>query len=234
MAAKTKIISLMVITVIVILLLPLAYPTASAQAPTLFQAGDPFTIPDSNATIKFARNGNYTSAVLENGAWHFTHIKMNRGTLENLTISAQNTNVTVSSFSGGLAFNGTVPSYRFSCNVTGAGTFNVKFLTNITVTETTRTDWYVTTGTGTDINFYSAGKNWNFAPDDSVAINGLTGVVGITYYATSEYGRNLTRSQSFFDQHSVVIVTAIILGLTVAAVAVVKVRQNKKQPEELR
>lgn len=234
MASKTKISSIIVIAATLILLLPLAYPPVSGQSLTTFQAGDQFIIPDSNAIISFYRSGNYTSAVLENGAWHFTHLKMWRGTSENFTISAKNTNVTVFSFSSGYAFNGTVPSYRLSCNVTGAGTFSVKFASNITITKATVTDWYVTTGTGTAVSFFAVGEGWNFAPDGSVVINGLTGTVGITYFAISEYGRNLTKGMSFFDLHSVVIVTAVILGLTVAAVVVVKVRQNKKQPEELR
>jgi hypothetical protein len=197
---------------------------------TGFQAGEQFVIPDSNSTISFARDGNYTGANLENGGWHFTHLRLRNFTLEDFTISAKNTNVVVLNFTRGFGFSSRIPNFRLTFNVSGSGTYSVNFSPSMNVTESNGyVDWLVFTGTGTGVIFMSLGKEWNFAPDGTIVINGITGNVTISYYGLSQYTRNLTAGLSFYEQHSVVIVVAsIVCGAVVVTVVMAKLRQRRE------
>jgi hypothetical protein len=233
MAAKTKVSFAIVVAVVLALMLSTTCPAASAQTATVFHAGDPFVIRDTNGTITFSRSGNYTAATLESGAWHFTHLRLGSIILENFSISAENTNVNVFSFTNNFGFNTTFRSFSLTCNVTGAGKFTVDFGKNLTKS-TTALDWFVVTRTGSHVDFLGIGHGWSFNPDGTITVKGVTGNMSISLYGNSP--QNLPTG-SFYDQHSVAITAAVVLIATVSiAVVVTRLQPNKahaKQAEGL-
>ena len=194
-----------------------------------FKAGDKFVIPESNGVISFASSGNYSQATLENGAWHFINLRLNRSSLlANFTVSARNTNVTIISYT---SRNGTYPSIALRFSLSGEGTFNVNFGRQMNMTRTSEiVDWFVSSN-GLVMGL---GDRWNLLPNGTVAIHGITGTATISYTSTYENVQARVANLSFYDQHSVVIVTAAMAGLTlVVAVAIkVKLRQSEEKQAE--
>jgi hypothetical protein len=221
----------LVISILLVLTLTLLFPNVCAQNVTTFSPGTAFPIAENNAAIKFATNGSYTDTQLENGAWHFTNLRLYPArSPANLTISAQNTTVTLFTytFTNTTILNLPYARLALRCNATGEGVFNINFERNISTSDlSVIVDWYVSSN-GV---IYGRGHRWNFLPDGTVAIQGLTGNVTISYSPTYENVQNRVANASFYDQHSVLFVTAAMVGLTVViAVAVkVKLRQNEEK-----
>ena len=69
-------------------------------------------------------------------------------------------------------------------------------------------------------SFLAEGDGWRLLPDDSVVVNGLTGNISVTHYFSVPSDSNLP----FYQQHSIVIVTAIVLSVVVAMAAVIRVK----------
>ena len=189
-----------------------ACPNTLAQAKTTFTPEDNYAIPGYNAVINFAVNGTYAKATLENDTWAFSDLQLNNSqALENLRISAQSSNLTISSFR---ITNTTYWSARLRYTVEGQGkeTINLGLVPK-------QYEWTVVSN-GV---YLEKGDRWAITPDATLTIKGATNNVTITCYDfvdSLRSGGNGTNI-SFYQQHSVVVIATvaaailIILGITV-------------------
>ena len=69
--------------------------------------------------------------------------------------------------------------------------------------------------------FLAEGDGWNLLPGDSVVVYGLTGNISVTHFGfLVPDDSNLPFSQ----QHSIIIITAIVFAVTVAIAVVIRFR----------
>ena len=203
------------------LVLPWICFTAKAQTDTTFTPTDKFNIPANNSTINFATWGTYVRASLENDTWNFVDLRLNNSDgweKQTLRVSAQDSNVTILSYSSPHTTFGTT---RLGYIVTGQGTQTFKFGLN-----PKRGEWNVT------FNGKSMGKNdgWCVSPDARVlTITGATSYVTISHSGLPDsFGDNGNSSnQPIYQQHSVVIITAVAVTITVFLTAAIR-RKNKE------
>ncbi|MGE5532725.1 MAG: hypothetical protein ACM3UN_00085 [Bacillota bacterium] len=202
------------------ILLILAFPSlcfyASAEAVTTFTPKDEFRIPELNGSINFYLNGSYSSAILENSTWAFNDLSLNNSQpLGNLKISVENSNITVWSFRTHLIF---ARSAQIRYNVQGIGNQTINLGINSTQ-PTHPSEWTVTVPSATVPRtvFLAEGDHWNLLPDNSVVVYGLTGNVTVTHYG---FNIPTTSNLPFYQQHSIIITTAVLL-LVILAVALV-------------
>jgi hypothetical protein len=192
---------------------------AQAQADTTFSPTGEFGIPAYNGTISFATGGSYTRASLENGTWNFVNLSLNdSGTLESFKVSAQDSNVTVTSYR---AVNVTGGGERLSYTVVGRGkqTFNLGL-------SATGGEWDVVFNNV----FIAKNDGWSISPDATLTITGATSNVTILYLVfPNELGGNgNSPNQSIYQQHSVFIITAAAVLVAVASAVIIKRRNQSK------
>jgi hypothetical protein len=213
---------------VVVLILSWVFPIGLAQTDVNFTSSDKFDIPASNGTITFAANGSYAWAGLENGVWRYMNLRINSSQpLENLEVSAQDSNVTIVSYRAG---NTTLSSARLRVVVEGRGkqTFNI----GIDVRQgewSGHPDWSVI------VNGVWVGERdvWSIAPDGTLTIAGVDGNVSIVHYGFLEaMGSENSANQTFYQKHSVAIITAVVVAITVTVAIAIGVR-NKKHLENV-
>ena len=94
-----------------VMISPWASLSVSGVGTTNFSPIDTFLIPENNSTISFAYNGSYETAALVNSSWFFTNLQLTPSNLTsnddplsdspnngNLSITAQDSNITITSF----------------------------------------------------------------------------------------------------------------------------------------
>lgn len=209
---------------VIILVLALSYfcPNLEAQAITTFTPQDKFSIPALNGTITFAVNGSCSSAALQNQTWSFTNLRLrNSQTLGNLKISVENSNMTIYSYRSTFFNTGAT----LSCIVQGIGRQTINFGLN-TSRITDASEWTVTIpgDTGNTI-FLAEGEGWALMHDNTMVLTGLTGNLSITHYSGFTVPNN--SNQPFFEQHSIIIVTAALVVITVAVAVAVKLKVRR-------
>lgn len=211
--------------ILIMLIFPSALPSAGAQTSTAFTSSDKFSIPAYNGTISFAVNGTYSKATLQNDSWTFVNLRLSRSLpLQNFTVSAQNCNITIISYS---SFNTTRQTLRLIYSVEGVGRQVFNFGVRGQAGQFAGVDWSVIVG---DNVFLAEGENWNISPDGTLTVDGATGFVNVVHWGF--YSNNLSSSNlPFYEQHSVAIATAITLALIVAVAVVFKLKIHEP-PEE--
>lgn len=189
-----------------------------AQTETTFTPKDNFNIPTQNSTINFASKGTYATAKLEKNTWNFTGLKLSSLPPQdkpNLKISSKDSNLTITLFQ---KFNTSTGGARLRYNVTGQGkqTFNLGILANYG-------EWTVT------FNGVYVAKNdkWNISPDGTITVTGATSLTNITItcYGLPPSLRDLS-NQPFYQQHSVAILTAITMTITIIAAATITIKRK--------
>ncbi len=193
---------------------------AQAQTDTAFTSTSKFDIPTHNSTISFAVNGTFAKTSLENGTWTFTGLRLSnlpRQEKQNLTVSAQDSNVTITLFQ---KFNTTTGGARLRYVVSGQGKqiFNLGVLPK-------EGEWSVT------FNGVFMAKNdvWGISPDGTVTVAGATSLtnVTITCYGVPPSLRD-SSNQPFYQQRSVVIVTAIAVAITVILAVAIRIKRKER------
>jgi hypothetical protein len=208
-------------TVIAIILAQLT-PIAQTQSATPFTTADKFAIPQLNGSISFAFNGTYTSATLQNDAWFFKDLTVNNTlVLGNLTISTQNSNVTIYSFYSdalSVIFN-RFGYLRYWADGEGTQTVNLNLNTT---RQTDPSEWGITNPSGV---FLTEGHEWRLLPDNAVMVLGRTGNITVSHYS---FNTPEDSNQPFYIQHSVAFITIGVVAATVAAAALIsfKTRRN--------
>jgi hypothetical protein len=218
-----KICSFIVLTFIFLLVL-VSFPAVHGQTSTNFTSKDTFSIPSSNAQIGFTVNGTYSSATLNGNVWTFTNLHLNRSsTLGILKISADNSDVKIQSYT---YQNGTnIPNERLRYIVVGEGKVTVN-LGQSNAGQYGGSDWYVTKAGRGQTTFYAVGRDYVLGNDGTLTINGITGNVTITHNFLERASGN-NSNLPFYQQHSVIIVTAIVVVVTFAFVMVIWLKNNR-------
>jgi hypothetical protein len=195
----------------------------NAQTAIAFTQTDQFRISENNSTINFAPGGTYTQATLQNGSWIFLNLHLNNSgnndTLESFKVSAKDSNMTITSCQ---KFSGTTTAgERLRYTVIGHGEQAFNFGIDLKSGE-----WSVVlNGRQT---FISEKENWHITPDGTITVTGATVNATISYYILPPgFGSVDTSNQTFYEQHSVAIVTGASVAF--ALVLVVLIRQTNQR-----
>lgn len=197
-----------------------------AQTQTAFTAADKFSISQCNSSIRFALNGSYSTATLENGFWTFKNLTLFSQNLSflglnatqgsgELKISAKNSNVTVWTY---ISVNYSFPVDLLSYYAEGTGNQTVNL--GLNSSRSSSDEWSVIVA---DSVFLPLGQNWRLLPDDSILVWGQTGNVTVAHFTFNNEYKNL----SFFLQHYVGIFTILLLAFVILVAAVIRVRARK-------
>jgi hypothetical protein len=194
---------------------------AQAQTDTTLKPTDKFGIPEYNSSISFATSGNYERASLENGTWNFVNLRLNNSQLlEKLTlrVSAQDSNVTIRSYQTSNTTSGWRVRLRYIVTGRGSQTFNFGL-------DPIGGEWDVI------FNGVYKGENdgWRVSPDGTLVITAATANVTIAYYGSPDsLGDNGNSSnQPVYQQHSVAIITAVAVAITVILTIAIRRKNNE-------
>ena len=178
-----------------------------------------FTIPELNGTISFAVNGSCSAATLENGTWTFTDLRLNASQSSgNLRVSAENSKVTVTSYRAFNSSSGRSALLRYTVEGQGKQTINLGLNSS---QPSSASEWSVIVPNSV---FLAEGEGWNLLPDDTVVVTGATSNVTLVHYGFRvPYESDLP----FYLQHSIAIITAIVLAITVTIAIIIKIKMRK-------
>jgi len=194
-----------------------------SQYTMLFSTTDRFNIPALNGSIRFAHNGSYSSATMENSTWIFKDLRfnnvMNNSALGNLQISVQDSNITIFSFYSSNNISMTRQNVRYFAE--GAGTQVVYLGINKT---THYSEWWVTFNAPTSI-FLAQGREWQLFPNNTVIVHGQTGNISITH---SNFGTSEDSNLPFYQRHSITIITAVLFAATITIASILRLKVKKK------
>jgi hypothetical protein len=195
---------------------------AQAQNSVSFSPSDSFSISQLNGSVRFAVNGSYSSAQLENDSWVFHDLMLNNSQrLGNLRVSVKDSNITIFSFYASNAISATRQSVRYYAEGAGEQVFDLG------VNGTTHpSEWWVTIYVQGTV-FLAEGREWHLLPDNTVVVDGQTGNVTVAHYIF-----NLAPDYSnvpFLERHSLIIVTGAVVAVTIVVAAVVTVKVRRKQ-----
>jgi hypothetical protein len=192
-----------------------------AQDRISFKSSDRFSIPQLNGSIQFAYNGSYSSAALENDTWVFRDLAINSSRqLGTLKVSVQNSNITIYSFYSSDAISATRQYIRYFAEDAGRQVFNLG------VNGTTHpSEWWVTINAPNSV-FLAQGREWQLLPDNTVIVNGQTGNVSVSHF-NFNVGPDYSKVP-FVERHSVLIVVAAALAVTVVVASVITVKVRRK------
>lgn len=223
--------ALIVLAFAVALILLGLTPLINAQTPTIFTPSDRFAIPERSGTIRFGFGGNYSSATRENESWIFKNLQMehpqsflgfdlngSQGVSE-LKFSAEDSNVTIWAC---LSFYYTLPVYSIVYTAEGVGSQSIDL--GLNSTESDVTEWSVIVR---DNIFLAEGDGWTLTPDGTIVVQGLEGNVTIAHFELGTFEKNVL----FSLEHSVAILTGIVLVIVIVGAVATKLRIKKKHPQ---
>ncbi len=200
--------------------IPNLFQPVQAQNITTFTPQETFKNPADNGTIRFAVNGTYTNAKLENGVWTFNNLTLNGSRpLGSLEFSAKNCDVTIYNFYSSNYNPRRLGYLRMYIAGQGEQTVNLGYNAS---NPSHPSEWSIITRGSV---FLAEGENWQLLPGDMINLWGLTGEVTILRY---DYGY-LEDEGSFYQQHSVIILTAITVALTVTFATLIRLKSKAGQ-----
>jgi hypothetical protein len=185
-----------------------------------FTSEDVFRIQSKNSSIRFANNGTYESANLENGVWVFKNLYISNSRAAeklNLTISATDCDLTIFPFlstpySYGIA---TLKWIILPYSLSGEGTqvFNLGLEPDNSQLDVILDGEY-------------AGRNhgWTRSDDGTLTITGATSNVTLWYI---RYPEKAEGSQDFLSEHYVLIGSAIFFAFIVIVAVSFKYRNRE-------
>ncbi len=191
-----------------------------AQTNLSFDSSNKFDIPVTNGAIRFAGNGTYEAAVLENATWSFQNVVLNSRSLAVLRISVQDSNITIFSYD---LFNATVAGVRISYRVQGQGTqtFNFGSLPK-------DGEWSVRFNG----EYVDAPVSWSAKSDGTITIIGAPNNcnVSVAYYTFVYVSED--SNQPFYVQHSVAVATGSAVAITFVVLVAIW-RRNRSHDSEV-
>lgn len=224
MNGKNIIVKNICLIFIIVLLFPFLYLNVQAQNEIEFLSTDKFDIPDFNGSVYFESGGTYEIANLENGVWSFVNLQLNNSfMMETFNVSTKESEIIISSIQ---VFDDNLGAF-LSYTVEGVGEQTFNFGANAI-----GGDWSVTFN---DI-FIAENFGWNLLSDNTISITGATSNSNVTlfYFIFPDfYGGNNNLDQSFFGQHSIVILTAISTLIIVSVAVVIKYLNKIKIDKDL-
>jgi hypothetical protein len=192
-----------------------------AQNVTVFSSSDRFSIPVLNGSVRFAYNGTYSSAKLENDTWIFSDLTLTNFSrrLGDLRVSVQDSNITIYSFASS-AISSSRQSVRYFAEGSGRQVFKLG------ITGTTHpSEWWVTISVPNTI-FLAEGKEWQLLSDNTAIVKGQTGNISVSHF---NFGITEDSNVPFIQRHSILIETAVLVAVTIGIASVITVRVRKKQ-----
>lgn len=218
--------SIGVIIIIILLFCPWIYLNVQAQNNITLTPAEIFSIPQYDGVISFAVNGTYSSATIANDSWIFTNLSLQGSqTLQNFTVSAQNSNITIFSYN---ALNFTRQSSRLRYEAEGQGKQIFNFGQVASAGQYNGVDWTVISGNST---FLAEGPQWTISPNGTVVVNGVSGNVSVVHYGFFDVNF-VSSNLPFYQQHSVAITIAVLLAAVVVVSVAFNVR-NTKSPKNI-
>jgi hypothetical protein len=216
-----------VIAVIIILFISsVIWSNSQAQINTSFSPASYFLIPSYDGAVSFAQNGSYSKATLENNGWTFENLNINGSMpLQNFSVSAQNSNVTIFSY---FTSNNATTTLRLRYSVEGEGKqiFNFGQQTHVN-----GVDWTVVKTLNRKNTFLTPGTDYTISSNGTFVVNGATGNFSIAHY--NFYNNNLLHSNlPFYEQHSVAIATSATVATFVVLAVVIGMRNRKYLTEK--
>jgi hypothetical protein len=183
-----------------------------AQGVTRFSSEDVFEIPAVNGVVSFSVNGTYVDAVLVGDMWVFSNLSLSGSRFSGtLKFSAKDCSVVIHSFR----------SNNLRYTVEGVGEQVIDLGLNSSrpfhVSE-----WSVI---NQDSEFFAEGKYWELLADNSVVVRGLLGTLSVVHY---NYGYPAVDERPFYVQHSVIILTGVVLVVTVTFASVIKLKAKRR------
>lgn len=180
-----------------------------AQRVTRFSSQDVFEIPAVQGSIRFSVNGTYVSALLEDDMWIFNNLTLSNSRFSGvLKFSAKNCNVTIHTFRSNILL----------YTVEGVGEQVINLGLNSS-RPSHASEWSVI---NQDSVFFAEGKHWQLLPDNTLIVRDLLGTLTVMHY---NYGYHVSEGP-FYLQHSVIILTGIILAVTVTVAALIKLKNK--------
>lgn len=218
---KTRIVLAGVTVLLVFVTMSSLLSGVEAQSRVDFSSSDSFSIPQLNASIRFAYNGSFSSAVIVNDTWVFKDLAINSSRLlGDLKVSVQDSNITIYSFFSSDAISATRQYIRYFAEGAGRQVFNLG------VNGTTHpSEWWVTINAPNSV-FLAQGREWSLLPDNTVIVNGQTGNVSVSHFIFN-VGPDYS-NVPFAERHSVLIVTAAAVAVTVVVASVITVKVRRK------
>jgi hypothetical protein len=148
--------------------------------------------------------------------------------LENLEFSAQNSNVTISSY---VTSNNTglqIIWLRYAVEGTGKQILNLGLSPQEAGLDP-GVNWSVTVNNNV---FLAEGKGWSISHDGTMTVNGGSGNVNIVHY--DFFGNGMSNSNlPFYQEHSVAIAIATALAIVAVIAIVIKVKNREPGKSEL-
>jgi hypothetical protein len=138
----------------------------------------------------------------------------------NFSISAKDSNLTIYSLRTG-DFN---RSSFLRYTVVGQGTQKMNLYPGSTQ-QTHWSEWSVTVPRSGTV-WLSEGENWKLQPDNSVIVWGLTGNISVVRYNFSPSFHDV--NLPFHLQHSITIITAVVLATIVATALVIRITVRRR------
>lgn len=213
--------SIVIAVILILFISSWTYPNTKAQSNIHFTPEDQFLIPSSNGAVRFAVNGSYSSATLENGSWAFKNLSVNGTTpLQNFFVSAQDSNITIFSY---FSSNFTITTLRLRYAVEGSGKQSFNFGQQGQVNGV---DWTIVKTVDRKNTFLTPGTDYKFSPNGEIVVNGATGNYSIIHYNFSN-NRLLNSNLPFYEQQSVAIATSAAVAIVIVLAVVVAVRNRK-------
>ena len=204
--------------IVLVLVCPYVFSSTQAQTITTFTPADKFVIPELNGIISFAVNGSCSDVTLENGTWTFKDLRLNNSQpLGDLKVSTENSNITISSYRAYNLF-GRSALLRYTVEGQGKQTINLGLNSS---RPSSVSEWSVIVPNSV---FLAEGEGWNLLPDDTVVITAATSSVTVVHYGFSFPDES---NLPFYQQHSVAIITAVVLAITVTIALLIKVKMRK-------
>jgi hypothetical protein len=215
--------------IIIVLLLLQNSNIAQAQNYTSFTPTDKFSIPSQNGEIRFSTNGTYANATLIGDTWSFTDLRLNGSTpIDRLTVSAKDSDVLITSYRGPTSvFNTTFRAARLRYMVERSGqqTFNI----GIPAGDGRwglHPEWAVIV----DNVWLGEGDGWSITPEGNLTVTGKTGNISIVHYGI--LGNASDSNLSFYEKHSVAIITVASVGAIAIVATLVTVKNKANKPTE--
>ncbi len=210
--------TLAILLVLIFTLLHLSsiHLASKAETEITFTPNESFNAGNFNGSIRFATNGSYTAAILTDGKWTFTNLRLNDSqTPSTLIIGVKDSNITILSLR---TFNFSGRSTFLQYIAQGLGSQSVKLDLNSS-RKTSPYEWSVIVPGTSGAVWLAEGQDWNLQADNTVVINDLVGDVSVWHFNI------FTQSD---DSHSILIITAVVFAIVVALAIIIRTKVKAK------
>ena len=193
----------------------------NCQTETPFTTDDSFALPSSNGSVRFASNGAFENAYVENNTWFFEGLNFSVDVYQaqklNLSVSATDCDMTISPFFvlSRSSQEDEVTRIFFRYSVEGQGTQSVNLGFDLQQGQIEA----ILDGEWIELN-----HGWTRSPDGTVTVSAPVGNVTISFYG---YPQSYLREPDLFEDHYVVLGSTFSLAVIVCLAVFVACNKRK-------